>query len=469
MLKEQASLFNRLNKLVDLTVMFAAFVLAYDVRSGWGGLDDFDNYLWIMLIVIPVWFFLFNWIGLYTSQRIDKVSHILASLTKMHLIGGVVASSAIYFVEPHGYSRGLFSSFLIFSFVFLAAERILLKAVLGGIRRRGLNSRNILIVGTDQKARDFIELAEQHADWGLRIVGFLQEQDKADVRRIGGYCMLGRIDRLEEVCKTYSVDEVVFCLPRKSVTEVDDFVRDMENMGITVRMVLDVYESRRSRRELSFFHEQLPMLTFYSKPFDAGKLFLKRCLDIAGSAAGLLFTAAVLPFIALAVKIDSKGPLFFGQKRVGENGRTFTCWKIRSMRVDAEERKRELMARNEMDGAMFKIKHDPRITRIGKFLRKTSLDELPQFWNVLKGEMSLVGTRPPTPDEVALYENWQRKRICIKPGITGFWQVSGRNQIRKFDEVVRLDLEYIEKWSLWLDIKILLKTVRVVFVREGSC
>jgi lipopolysaccharide/colanic/teichoic acid biosynthesis glycosyltransferase len=170
----------------------------------------------------------------------------------------------------------------------------------------------------------------------------------------------------------------------------------------------------------------------------------------------------------LAIRLESPGPIFFGQTRVGENGRKFTCWKFRSMYLDAEERKRELLHLNEMGGAIFKIRDDPRVTRVGKFLRKTSLDELPQFWNVLRGEMSLVGTRPPTPDEVEKYENWQRRRISIKPGLTGLWQVSGRNSISDFNEVVRLDLKYIDGWSLGLDIKLLLKTLKVVFFREGA-
>ena len=211
------------------------------------------------------------------------------------------------------------------------------------------------------------------------------------------------------------------------------------------------------------------MLTFYSKSFNAGQLLLKRCLDIVGGLAGLGVIAVLLPFVAAAIRLESPGPVFFGQNRVGENGRIFRCWKFRSMYVDAEARKQELMAQNEMNGAMFKMKDDPRITRTGKFLRNTSIDELPQFWNVLRGEMSLVGTRPPTPDEVKTYENWHRKRICIKPGISGLWQVSGRSKITDFDEIVRLDISYIEQWSLWLDLKILLKTFWVVVAGHGSC
>jgi lipopolysaccharide/colanic/teichoic acid biosynthesis glycosyltransferase len=173
-------------------------------------------------------------------------------------------------------------------------------------------------------------------------------------------------------------------------------------------------------------------------------------------------------FLAPAILLESPGPLFFKQIRIGKNGRRFTFYKFRSMYVDAEERKKELMAQNEMHGSMFKMTNDPRITKVGKFIRKTSLDELPQFWNVLKGDMSLVGTRPPTEDEYLHYEGWQKRRISFRPGITGLWQISGRSNIKDFDEVVKLDLEYIDNWSIGLDMKIILKTVYAVFRGDGA-
>ena len=210
------------------------------------------------------------------------------------------------------------------------------------------------------------------------------------------------------------------------------------------------------------------MLTFYSRELNAGQLLAKRCLDIAGSIAGLAITAMLFPVIALAIRLDSPGPTMFGQMRLGENGRMFRCWKFRSMYIDAEARKQELMAQNEMQGAMFKIADDPRVTRVGAFIRKTSIDELLQFWNVLRGDMSLVGTRPPTPDEVTTYKHWHHKRISIKPGITGLWQVSGRNQIKDFDQVADLDIQYIDQWNLWMDVRILCKTMWVVFARSGA-
>ena len=197
-------------------------------------------------------------------------------------------------------------------------------------------------------------------------------------------------------------------------------------------------------------------------------LFIKRVMDIIGSIIGLAITAVVTVFLAPPLLIESPGPLFFAQKRVGKNGRFFKIYKFRSMYKDAEERKKELESQNEMNGLMFKMKDDPRITKVGKFIRKTSIDELPQFFNVLKGDMSLVGTRPPTVDEFKQYESHQKRRLSAKPGITGLWQVSGRNEISDFEEVVKLDVQYIDNWSIGLDIKIILKTIKVVFEKGGE-
>ena len=350
----------------------------------------------------------------------------------------------------------------------MTVEKIILRHLLGFFRRKGYNTRNLLIVGTKEKARRFCQLMDDHKDWGLQIIGFLQVKDEPIKPEVFGYRVLGPVADLLTVCKSNPVDEVVLCLPKDCVIDAEEFLIDLEELGITVRMALDFFELPRSNRELSFFHDEIPILTFHTKSLDAYQLFLKRVLDIFGALVGLSITVLLYPCIAWAIKKDDPGPVFFAQERVGENGRIFKCWKFRSMYLDAEERKNELLDRNEMKGAIFKIKEDPRITPVGKFLRRTSLDELPQFWNVLKGEMSLVGTRPPTPAEVAEYENWHRRRISIKPGITGLWQVSGRNTIEDFNEIVRLDLDYIDRWNIWLDIKLLFRTLKVVFMRNGS-
>ena len=195
---------------------------------------------------------------------------------------------------------------------------------------------------------------------------------------------------------------------------------------------------------------------------------VKRLMDIVGSLIGCVLTLLITPFVALAIKIDSPGPVFFSQTRIGKNGRRFKIWKFRSMYIDAEARKKELEAQNEIKGLMFKMEDDPRITKVGKFIRKTSIDETPQFFNILVGDMSLVGTRPPTEDEFEQYNGYYRRRMSITPGLTGMWQVSGRSDIQDFEEIVKLDLEYIDNWSLLLDIKILFKTVFIVLGRKGS-
>ena len=214
--------------------------------------------------------------------------------------------------------------------------------------------------------------------------------------------------------------------------------------------------------------DRYPTITFAQREIPLHMIVLKRLMDILGGIVGLLITAVVTIVLGPMIKLESPGPLFFSQKRVGRNGRIFKIYKFRSMYADAEERKKELMEQNEMDGLMFKMTDDPRITKIGKFIRKTSLDELPQFWNVLKGDMSLVGTRPPTVDEYNQYDQHHKSRLAMKPGLTGMWQVSGRSEITDFEEVVRLDNEYIMNFSISLDIKILIKTVFTVLKRKGS-
>ncbi len=469
MLKQQSQLITKVAVAVDIIAILAAFVLAFNaVQMATGRLSEILDYSWVLVVVLPVWIFLLTHFGLYESMRTKSFFAVIAGILKVHVVGGLIVSASVFLVHATGYSRLLFGSFIICSLLLIILAKGGIKLLLIYFRRKGYNSRNILIVGSGEQMQRFVDVVQLHNDWGFVIAGVVGLSVETDAVDIPGCAKLGYIDDLVAICKQNMIDEVVFSLPRSSLAVVDDYLIMLQEMGISVRMVIDHYDAPTSQKELSLFHGDIPMLTYHCKAFDSGQLFLKRCLDIVGAIVGLGITALFFPFIALAIKLESKGPLFFGQKRVGENGRIFTCWKFRSMFVDAEERKKELIAHNEMNGAMFKMKDDPRVTRVGRFIRRTSIDELPQFWNVLRGEMSLIGTRPPTPDEVATYENWHRKRICIKPGMTGMWQVSGRNRIQDFDEVVRLDIRYIEEWSIWLDIKLLFKTVWVVMTSKGA-
>lgn len=465
MLKQQSYVLSIIAHVLDFITICSAFVLAYYLRN-WqinNEMAPLHHYLWLLVVVVPTWYFLLARFGVYASLRIRPFWSLMAVLIKVHTIGAVIVAASIYLVTPYDFSRWFFLFIMASSFVLMVLIKGGLKLFLYFVRSRGRNIRHLVLVGSGPKAQQFRQLVEEHACWGLRISTMFDchaDSVSQDVRCDN--------QGLVAFCRNNPVDEVIFCHPDQHCRPDDHLLYALETIGVTTRIVLDLYESHHFDSQLSFFHDQLPMVTYCSKAFSADQLFLKRSLDIVGSLVGLGITALMLPFVALAIKLEDPGPLFFSQTRVGENRRTFKCWKFRSMFVNAEARKQELMARNEMKGAMFKIKDDPRVTRVGRFIRKTSIDELPQFWNVLQGDMSLVGTRPPTPAEVATYENWHLRRVSIKPGITGLWQVSGRNQIQDFDDVVRLDLQYIDTWTIWQDVKILLKTIWVVFAGRGA-
>lgn len=277
-----------------------------------------------------------------------------------------------------------------------------------------------------------------------------------------------------------SLDEIYIDIPYDSGTSLLPYLAELESMGVTIHLNVPLIEKlhdRENRAESTWYphpsksvseYGDITMITLKATQRSFSDTVIKRCMDIAGSLVGLVISIPIIAITAIPLKLESPGPLFFKQKRVGLNGRVFEIYKLRSMYADAEERKKELMAKNEMNGLMFKMTDDPRITKVGKFIRKTSIDELPQFFNVLKGDMSLVGTRPPTLDEYNQYESHHKRRLSMKPGITGMWQVSGRSDIEDFEEVVKLDVAYIDNWTIWLDIKILFKTVLVVFAHRGA-
>lgn len=469
MLRQQARLISALSIALDQFSLLVAFTCAYITRKGWTGFEVYNDRLWLLLVILPSWYLLYQQAGIYNSLRTVSFWGLVGKLVKAHLWGGLLVASLLYLTKSSEFSRAVLLLFLLYSTLLSLLIKLSVSWVLRIFRRKGQNVRYLLVVGTGAVAKQFIDLLAAHENWGLRVVGLVNvpgETDKSAVKQ--GYAIIGDLEQVPAICKQQPVDEVIFCVPRQVVVDIDEFLLGLGELGITVRMVISAGFGFNAQREIGLFHNALPILTFHAYAFDVAQLFLKRCLDIVGAIVGLGITACFFPFVALAIRLESPGPLFFGQERVGRHGRIFRCWKFRSMFIDAEERKQELMAQNEMNGAMFKIKDDPRVTKVGKFIRKTSIDELPQFWNVLCGEMSLVGTRPPTPAEVATYENWHRKRICIKPGITGLWQVSGRNQITDFDEVVRLDIQYIDNWNIWVDVKILFKTIWVVLAGSGA-
>ena len=344
-------------------------------------------------------------------------------------------------------------------------------------RSWGMESLVGIVTTADRADRLISEIGK---DWSRRIVGvtLLEATHEIVGTEIDGIAVKANFTDFMDWIRREALDEVYVDVPMDSGESFIPYLEEMESMGLTVHFrlpLLDRIEARccdeTSAARLSRTLGRCAggnIVTMGTVELKLRDQIAKRCMDIAGGLVGCILSIPIIAIVAIPLKIESPGPLFFKQKRVGRNGRYFYIHKLRSMYMDAEERKKELMAQNEMNGLMFKMEDDPRVTKVGKFIRKTSIDELPQFFDVLRGDMSLVGTRPPTVDEYKQYESHHKRRLSMKPGITGLWQVSGRSNIEDFEEVVKLDVTYIDNWSLWNDIKILFKTVYVVFAGRGA-
>ena len=374
------------------------------------------------------------------------------------------------------YSRLVFFYFLLIDCILMLIVHQLWKKCLPSLYRIFRESRKTLLVADDVFAVPLVMDMKNFKDYSYEFCGLAFLGEKPENDEVGGMSVVAGADDLIDYCKSASLDEVIVAVADTQSKEMKHVLETLAEMGLTIHYRIPVPElSGASQKALTQFG-RFYTITYANRFVPVGQLAMKRLLDLVGALVGCVFLGILTVVVGPMIKLESPGPIFFAQKRVGRNGRIFKMYKFRSMYADAEERKKELMAQNEMNGLMFKMENDPRIIGsekgpgkgIGNFIRKTSIDEFPQFWNVLKGEMSLVGTRPPTIDEWVKYDLHHRARLAVKPGITGMWQVSGRSDITDFEEVVRLDTGYIENWSIGLDIRILLQTVKAVFKGEGS-
>jgi len=332
---------------------------------------------------------------------------------------------------------------------------------------RSTGSSKVLVITSSERGTTLMEQLRLNMPWNCELVAACVMDAVKTGYDMNGLPVVANEDNLYDVAGKMALDEVIIDLPEYSSSKLRRLIQDLQEMGIVCHYCINTFSIEGSERTIGNFGNK-PVVSYVKTTVDFRGEILKRMLDIIGAIVGLLITAVATPFVALAIKLESPGPVFFSQERVGRNGRRFKIYKFRSMYIDAEERKKELMSQNQMSGLMFKMDDDPRITKVGKFIRKTSIDELPQFYNILIGQMSLVGTRPPTVDEFNQYSLHYKRRLSMKPGLTGMWQVSGRSSITDFDEVVRLDLEYIDNWSIGLDIKILCMTVVTVLFHRGA-
>lgn len=471
MLREQNRLIRKIQLSLDIGITLVSFFIAVFFRSYievyLAPIGPLTHYLFLLYIIIPLWVVLLYFNGAYKSIRVSTLFQTLLPVLKTVATGGVILMTILFAFKLQSISRALILIFLTFNVFLLLGEKFFVYLFLRNIRKRGYNTRSLLIVGTGERAMAFADTVRDHKEWGSKIVGFVD----TDFSKLGddfcGSRVIGQIDNLEEILSKNQVDEVVFIVPRKWLDSIEDAVIACEEIGVSVRIACDFFERSLYVRTHLDMLDDWPLLSFSSTPHYGEVFVAKRAFDFVFSSVVLFLASPILLITALAVKCTSQGPVFFRQVRSGLNGRTFELLKFRTMVDGAEANKSDLEGLNEMTGPVFKVKKDPRITLLGRFLRKFSLDEFPQFINVLKGDMSVVGPRPPIPSEVERYGYTQRRRLSVRPGLTCLWQVNGRNKVTDFKDWVRLDLEYIDHWSFLLDIKIILRTIPVVLRGSG--
>lgn len=421
-----------------------------------------QNYILVCIAFMIIYNIASRESRLYNVTTFFYADRIFRYITKSFFISAGVTSTLLFYVSHSNVNRSFYIIFLVCSYIGFLISAVITRKFLQEFVE--YSPRTIMVGGIEHYGT--FERFLHQSNQTINILGYvsIKEED------YGKEEYLGHVDEIEKLIHTYSVDQV-YIMNRKSVDgkKVQRILDICTEMGVTTRVIADNYRAKNAQCYVSSVGT-FPVITYHTVSLNSSSKAIKRIVDIIGSLVGIILSSPLMLATAIAIKLESDGPVLFKQERVGMNGRHFKIYKFRSMCQDAEAKKAELMEQNEMgDDMMFKMKDDPRVTKVGKFIRKTSLDELPQFFNVLKGDMSLVGTRPPTVDEVNQYKRTHWRRISIKPGITGMWQVSGRSTITDFDEIVELDTQYIDQWSLILDIQIMFKTVWQVVARKGAC
>ncbi len=467
MLKRNSRIIEASVRAFDVVGLAATFPVAWEIRARLGrqlpDLLPLDRHWPLVAETLLLWIAVASLGQVYGSYRRRPLTSELFRLGKA-LLAVAVGVAALGYAQKGDASRLLVAIYFALAFAVLSANRIAIRSLARSVRRRGYNTRRYAVAGHGPLAREVVRTMSAHPEWGYTFAGFIVDgppPDALDRRKI-----LGRLDGLAALLKAAVLDEVIFVVPHERLPAIEGAVLDCEEQGVSARVCMDVFATRISTLAVEDL-DGIPLLALSTVPQDPFALATKRALDVVLSALALLVLSPVFLVVAVAIRLDSPGPVLFRQRRVGMNGREFTLLKFRSMYRDAQARLDALRGRNEVSGPVFKMRDDPRVTRVGRLIRRTSLDELPQFWNVLRGEMSVVGPRPPIPAEVRQYERRHLRRLSVKPGITCTWQVSGRSSIG-FDRWMELDLSYIDNWSLWHDVKILARTIPAVLTGRGA-
>ena len=487
MIKDNQKVFNRLLVIIDALITAASFVLAYYIKfyilnDGPGiGVLPVQDYYMLLPFIVPGYMFLYYRCSVYSPKRTVRRRHEIYSILQANTIGLAALIIILYMIiREINFSRSVMAIFYVLNVFLTSVFRIIMRKALRSIRKKGYNLKHILLVGYSRAAEEYIDRILSNPQWGYVVCGILDEHIPGGTT-YKGVKVLGTLGNLEYILPENKLDEIAITLSLKDYDYLEGVVDICEKSGVHTKFIPD-YSSLIPSRPYTEDLMGLPVINIRYVPLtNTGNMVIKRAMDIVGSIFGIIITSPIMLISAILVKLSSPGPVIFKQERVGLHNKPFYMYKFRSMYMDAEERKKELAAQNKVgDGMMFKMDFDPRIignkvlpngkkkTGIGQFIRKTSLDEFPQFFNILVGDMSLVGTRPPTLDEWEKYEPHHRARMSFRPGLTGLWQVSGRSNITDFEEVVKLDTQYIGEWSVKGDISILFKTVIGVLKNDGA-
>lgn len=458
--------------IVELAGLAGAFFIGYYLRlrtaNFWGQpLDPLSSYLWLLPASMAIWVVLLWFSDTYQGFRTrGLLTHVaVAALTSAISVMALFALLTI--LKRYTVNRSLIGMQGLASFCVLILLRAVAASFLSHYSAKGYDRHYVLIGGASREAVALADSLEGLPGHVYQVRGFVTETAPSGDSSFGRWSILGRFEDVPSLATKEPIDEFYLLPQTDRMDPYRPLIEQCESMGITVHLRLNSYEHMLSRMELHAM-DGVEYLMFSTVPRSALQLGLKRALDVVGALTMLLLLSPLMIVVALVIKLTSKGPAIFSQERAGMSGRSFTLYKYRTMRQGAELERAALESKNELNGPAFKIKGDPRITGVGKLLRKTSIDELPQLWNVVKGDMSLVGPRPLPTYEVEKFERWQRRRMTMRPGITCLWQVMGRNRVTDFSEWMKLDLEYVDRWSLGLDVMILLKTVPAVVIGRGA-
>ncbi|MFZ1769923.1 MAG: undecaprenyl-phosphate glucose phosphotransferase [Caldilinea sp.] len=458
----------------DALLIFAAFLTAYLLRYQLQLFIAVDpafqlslvSYLPLVLLLVVFMLFSFRFSLVYPYQPgrswVEETWRIATAST----IGVILLIVVNLIFRPMLYSRLVFLYTAILVTVYLGASRLVIMMARGHLRQYDIGVRRVLLIGAGDVGRMVMRTLAARPDYGLKLVGFLDDNPAKSSTDVGRFKALGSVEKAPEVMASHGIQRVIICLPWQTHRTIQRLLRECEQLKVEAFVVPDLFQLTKNQMKVVELNG-IPLISTRDVSIQGWNLVIKRTFDIA---VGVLMVLVALPFvllIALAIRLDTPGPILFRQMRVGKHGKEFACFKFRSMVSNADELRSQVAELNESTGPLFKIRNDPRLTRVGRFIRRYSLDELPQLFNVLHGEMSLIGPRPNLPQEVDQYQEWMKKRLSVSPGLTGLWQVSGRSDLT-FDEMVLLDIYYVENWSIGLDINILLRSVPAVLRAKGA-